>query len=257
MASPTSRSSGTSVEVPMKTKWCVIVLCAAAVSCSRGGGTISVAARDDTLFEGTGIGGLRIDEATLAEMQSAYGESEPSTLSTATALEFRRPPLGFWFLKPAEGDGPPRLYAVRTLLYDDCYRGKTSKGIGILDSLEAVRAAYGPPEAEYVGMNEHVHYYGQQGVIFTTQHPKEILALRSTRRRVPPPARSRPRPLTRVSSPGSWWCVRSGCWKGRRPSWRASRSSRRVPRPTSSSARSEPPALSASRGCSAAHRLSP
>ena len=159
----------------MKTKWCVIVLCAAAVSCSRGGGTISVAARDDTLFEGTGIGALRIDEATLAEMQSTYGESEPSTLSTATALDFRRPPLGFWFLKPADGQGPPRLYAVRTLLYDDCYRGKTSKGIGILDSLEAVRAAYGPPEAEYVGMNEHVHYYGQQGVIFTTQHPKEIL----------------------------------------------------------------------------------
>ena len=159
----------------MKTKWCVIVLCAAAVSCSRGGGTMPAAARDDTLLEGTGIGGLRIDEATIAEMQSIYGESEASTLSTASALDFRRPPLGFWFLKPAEGEGPPRLYAVRTLLYDDCYRGKTSKGIGILDSLEAVRAAYGPSEAEYVGMNEHMHYYGQQGVIFTTQHPKEIL----------------------------------------------------------------------------------
>jgi hypothetical protein len=107
-------------------------------------------------------------------MQSTYGKSEATTFSTATALEFRRPPLGFWFLKPAEGQGPPRLYAVRTLLYDDCYRGKTSKGIGILDSLEAVTAAYGPSEAEWVGMNEHMHYYGQQGVIFTTQHPKEI-----------------------------------------------------------------------------------
>ena len=159
----------------MKTKWCVIVLCAVAASCSRGGGTMPAVARDDTLLEGTGIGGLRIDEATIAEMQSIYGESEASTLSTASALDFRRPPLGFWFLKPAEGEGPPRLYAVRTLLYDDCYRGKTSKGIGILDSLEAVRAAYGPSEAEYVGMNEHMHYYGQQGVIFTTQHPKEIL----------------------------------------------------------------------------------
>lgn len=158
----------------MKKKWCVIVLCAAAVSCSRGGGKLA-AGRDDTLLEGAGIGGLRIDQATIAEMQSTYGESEPSTLSTASALDFRRPPLGFWFLKPAEGQGPPRLYAVRTLLYDDCYRGKTSKGIGILDSLEAVRAAYGPSEADYVGMNEHMHYYGQQGVIFTTQHPKEIL----------------------------------------------------------------------------------
>jgi hypothetical protein len=159
----------------MKTKWCVIVLCAAAVSCSRGGGTVPAAVRDDTLLEGAGIGGLLIDQATLAEMQSIYGESEASTLSTASALDFRRPPLGFWFLKPAEGEGPPRLYAVRTLLYDDCYRGKTSKGIGIFDSLDAVLAAYGPSEAEYVGMNEHLHYYGQQGVIFTTQHPKQIL----------------------------------------------------------------------------------
>ena len=139
--------------------------------------------RDDTLLEGTGIGGLRIDQATIEEMQSTYGKSEASTFSTASALDFRRPPLGFWFLKPAEGEGPPRLYAVRTLLCDDCYRGKTSKGIGILDSLEAVHAAYGPSEAEYVGMNERMHYYGQQGVIFTTQHPKEILpALYATAR---------------------------------------------------------------------------
>jgi hypothetical protein len=167
----------------MKTKWCVIVLCAAAVSCSRGGGTRPgagdeakpAAAHDDTLREGTGIGGLRIDQATIAEMQSTYGESAATTSSTASALEFRRPPLGFWFLKPAEGQGPPRLYAVRTLLYDDCYRGQTSKSIGILDSLEAVRAAYGPSEAEWVGLNERMHYYGQQGVIFTTQHPKQIL----------------------------------------------------------------------------------
>jgi hypothetical protein len=168
----------------MRTTWCVIVLCAAAVSCSRGGGTVPAAARDDTLLEGTGIGALLIDQATIAEMQSAYGESEASTLSTATALDFRRPPLGFWFLKPAEGEsGPPRLYAVRTLLYDDCYRGQTSKGIGILDTLEAVLAAYGPSEAEYVGMNERMHYYGQQGVIFTTQHPKQILpALYATAR---------------------------------------------------------------------------
>ena len=140
MGSPASRSSGTSVEVRVKTTWCVTLLCAAAVSCSGGGGTKSGAGkearpavvRDDTLLEGTGIGGLRIDQATIAEMQRTYGKSEPSTFSTASALEFRRPPLAFWFLKPVEGDGPPRLYAVRTLLWDDCYRGQTSKGIGIL-----------------------------------------------------------------------------------------------------------------------------
>ena len=176
MASPASRSSGTSVEVRMKTKWCVIVLCAAAVSCSRGGGGGPAAARDDTLLEGTGIGGLRIDQATIAEMQSTYGESEASTLSTASALDFRRPPLGFWFLKPAEGE---RVRRGSTRSGPSCTTtataAQTSKGIGILDSLEAVLAAYGPAEAEYVGMNEHMHYYGQQGVIFTTQHPKQIL----------------------------------------------------------------------------------
>lgn len=167
--------------MPLKTKWCVIVLCLSALSCSRGGDTKAgdaarpAAVRDDTLVEGTGIGALRIDQATLAEMQGVYGTSEPTTFSTPTALEFRRPPLGFWFLKPADGQGEPRLYAVRTLLYDECYGGKTSRGIGILDPLEAVVAAYGPSDAEYVGMNEHKHYYGQQGVIFTTQHPKEIL----------------------------------------------------------------------------------
>ncbi len=194
------------------------------------------AVRDDTLLEGTGIGALLIDQATIAEMQSAYGESEASTLSTASALDFRRPPLGFWFLKPAEGEsGPPRLYAVRTLLYDDCYRGKTSKGIGILDSLEAVLAAYGPSEAEYVGMNEHMHYYGQQGVIFTTQHPKQILpALYKTAR-----AATGKEPSEAVDSRvvTAIMVVRPfNVLERRSPPWRASRSSRRAPRPTFSSA---------------------
>jgi hypothetical protein len=165
--------------IPMSV--CVAIGLVASAACSRGRGTKEdgsakprVAARDDTLVEATGIGSLRIDEATVAEMQKQYGVSEPTTFSTATAKEYRRPPLGFWFVAPADGQGPPRLYAVRTLLWDDVYKGRTSKGIGILDSLDAVRAAYGEPDAEWIRMNERVHYYGRQGVIFTTQHPRDV-----------------------------------------------------------------------------------
>jgi hypothetical protein len=83
-------------------------------------------------------------------------------------------PLVFWFVSLPDGQGAPRLYAVRHLLYDEVYKGQTSKGIGILDSLEAVRAAYGPADADWVATFDEVHFYGQQGVIFTTRHPKEI-----------------------------------------------------------------------------------
>ena len=74
---------------------------------------------------------------------------------------------------PADGQGPPRLYAVRAPLRDNVYLGKTSKGIGFLDSADAMHEAYGPPDAEWVQMDQRLQYY-QQGVIFATQHPKMI-----------------------------------------------------------------------------------
>lgn len=170
--------------------WAAAILCAAGVSCSRGGtkpdagaspaedagASASEAVSDDTLFEGTGVGALRIDEATMDDVVSAYGLSSPITRSNGSTLQMSTSqiPLVFWFVTPADGQGPQRLYAVRHLLYDDVYMGKTGRGIGILDSLDAVRAAYGEADADWVATFEQVHYYGQQGVIFTTRHPKEI-----------------------------------------------------------------------------------
>jgi hypothetical protein len=57
--------------------------------------------------------------------------------------------------------------------YAEVYLGKTSKGIGFLDSADAMREAYGPPDAEWTQMSQRLHYY-QQGVVFITQHPRQI-----------------------------------------------------------------------------------
>jgi hypothetical protein len=89
----------------------------------------------------------------------------------------RTPYFQLSFVPPADGAGPQKLYAVRAPLRDDVYEGKSSKGIGFLDSAEAMREAYGPPAAVWVSMNsERTHYYPEQGVIFTTRHPKQIPA---------------------------------------------------------------------------------
>jgi hypothetical protein len=85
----------------------------------------------------------------------------------------RSPFFRISFIPPA-GGGVPKLYAVWANLRDDVYKGKTSKGIGFLDTLEAVHAAYGQPEAEWVTTNDRIHYYPQQGVIITTRHPNDI-----------------------------------------------------------------------------------
>jgi hypothetical protein len=159
--------------------WAAVALCAVGSSCSRGGGAGGAqpaAVLDETLIEGTGVGALRIDEATMDDVVRAYGISSPITRGSGSIVEMRSPQveLVFWFVPPPDGQGPPRLYAVRHLLYDNVYMGKTSAGIGVLDSLEAVRAAYGPADADWVATFDEYHYYGQQGVIFTTRHPKEL-----------------------------------------------------------------------------------
>lgn len=90
-------------------------------------------------------------------------------------VEMRTPQLlRLSFLPPESGHGPPRLYAVRVRLWEPVYTGKTSKGIGFLDTLDVVHAAYGPSDAVWVGMNDQLHYYGQQGVIITTRHPRDV-----------------------------------------------------------------------------------
>ena len=165
--------------------WGAVVSCAASVACSRGkgassggAGLLGTSARTDLLLEGSGLETLRIGEATVADAASRLGLS-PVADWTRTfddgLVEMRTPPLlTLSFLPPESGQGPPRLYGVRASLWEPVYTGKTGKGIGFLDSLDAVRAAYGPSDAEAVGMNDRTHYYAHQGVIITTRHPRDV-----------------------------------------------------------------------------------
>ena len=166
----------------MKTKslllWGAIAVCA--VSCSRGaakpGAGKAGAARIDTLFEATGLDTVRIDEATVADAIKALGvtEAEARTFDSAV-VELRKPPfLVLSFVPPPGGQGPQRLYAIRAALWEPPYTGKTSKGIGLLDSVERMHEVYGEPETVWVTQNNRIHYYPQQGVIFTTTHPRDF-----------------------------------------------------------------------------------
>jgi hypothetical protein len=46
--------------------------------------------------------------------------------------------------------------------------------VGLLDSAEAMRSTYGPPQAEWVQAEQSLHY-SEEGVVFATQHPKGAL----------------------------------------------------------------------------------
>jgi hypothetical protein len=166
-----------------------IALCAlVSVSCSRRGtkgGTASGGAgssaasvsQSDTFAEGTSLGPLRIDETTVPSAAKSLGltEADARPAGQHGELEMKVRWIRASFVPPSAGQGGLRLYAVLVYLGDDIHQGKTTKGIGFLDSADAMRAAYGPPDAEWITGREHIHYY-QQGVIFQTQHPSQIPA---------------------------------------------------------------------------------
>ena len=153
----------------------VFVLSAVSVACS--GGMSANSTPTNLLLEGAGLERLRVGEATVADAASGFGldVAEWTKTSQNGLVEMRTPQLlRLDFLPPESSEGPTVLYAVRANLWEPVYTGKTSKGIGFLDSLEDVRAAYGPSDAEWIRMNSRIHYYAQHGVIFTTRHPIDI-----------------------------------------------------------------------------------
>jgi hypothetical protein len=155
----------------------VVVASGISVGCSGGIGVSRAQAQTNLLIEGTGLETLRIGEATVADAASLFGlpEKEWTKTSNNGLVEMRTPQLlRLDFLPPEGGQDAPVLYAVRANLWEPVYTGKTGKGIGFLDSLEAVHAAYGPSDAEWVRMNSRTHYYAQLGVIITTRHPTDI-----------------------------------------------------------------------------------
>ena len=153
----------------------IVVGSAVAVACSGGMGANS--AQTNLLIEGAGLETLRIGEATVADAASRLGLAEAERTKTFDngLVEMRTPQLlRLDFLPPESGQGAAVLYAVRANLSEPVYTGKSSKGIGFLDSLEAVNEAYGPSDAEWVEMTSRIHYYAEHGVIITTRHPVDI-----------------------------------------------------------------------------------
>ena len=153
----------------------VFVLSAVSVACSGGMGTNST--QSNLLLEGAGLEKLPIGEATVADAASHLGldVAEWTKTSDNGLVEMRTPELlRLSFLPPESGQGEPVLYAVRANLWEPVYTGKTGKGIGFLDSFEAVRAAYGPSDAEWIRMDSRIHYYAQHGVLIITRHPIDI-----------------------------------------------------------------------------------
>jgi hypothetical protein len=155
--------------------WGAIALCAPSVSCSLGGSLNPFkASRTEPMVEGTSIGPLRIGEATMVEATKAFPtDRAPRAVGDGGLVQLSTPMFELSFVPPPDGQGQRTLYAARAPLKEDGYLGKTSKGIGFLDSVDAMRAAYGPPDAEVIGLFDNTYYY-QQGVIFTARHPKEI-----------------------------------------------------------------------------------
>lgn len=131
--------------------------------------------RGQPLLEGRGLSTLVIDQTTLAEAALVLGvdPKEASRLGQGGALELRTPMLKLAFLPSADDPSVPRLYAITAPLRKDGHLGKTEKGVGPLDPRSAVEAAYGPPQGEWLQMNQRLLYY-EQGVIFTVQHPKQM-----------------------------------------------------------------------------------
>ena len=143
-------------------------------ACNRAGAKAQKL-RGQPLLEGRGLSTLVIDQTTLAEAALVLGvdPKEASRPSQTGAIELHTPLLKLAFLPGADDPSVPRLYAITATLKKDGQLGKTEKGVGPLDPRSKIEEAYGPPQGEWVQMNQRLLYY-EQGVIFTVQHPKQM-----------------------------------------------------------------------------------
>lgn len=129
-----------------------------------------------TLQEGRGIESLVLGTTTLSQAVKTLGGAagEPSTSSTDAQLEAL--PLRLQFAA-AEGGGEPVLETIYTSRTENKtmpnWEGKTSRGIGLLDSVEKMHTAYGEPDAEWRQSWARVYYY-KSGVLFSVEHPSRV-----------------------------------------------------------------------------------
>lgn len=152
-------------------RW-ILPLLLAAAGC--GGPAIET---DATLVEGRGIEpALIVGTTTLSHAKAAIGETEsqPSTSGQETVWDVG----AYWlhFASP-EGGGEPVLHAITGMRRHNPqmpnFEGRTGRGIGFLASDEEMRAAYGPPAAEWIQTDGRIFYY-TEGIVFHAQHPSAI-----------------------------------------------------------------------------------
>ena len=105
----------------------------------------------------------------------AEDAGETTTAGPETAVTAG--PLRLIFAAPEAG-GEAVLYAIRTARIPNPqypqWKGRSSRGIGFLDSEEKVRAAYGPPAAEWHRSFGGRALYYTSGVVFVLEHPSKI-----------------------------------------------------------------------------------
>jgi hypothetical protein len=152
-------------------------LAAVCTGCS-GDTTSSGDLRQSTLIEGRGAEpNLIIGTTTLSRARTTLGgaASEPSTAGSEIAIEAG--PFRLIFVTPEAG-GEPVLHAIRTARIPNPqyprWQGQTARGIGFLDSEDEVRAAYGPPAAEWERSFGGRALFYTAGVVLVVEHPSKI-----------------------------------------------------------------------------------
>lgn len=152
-------------------RWVLLALLAAG---GCGGSAIDT---DATLVEGRGIEPhLILGTTTLTQAKSVIGEttSQPSTSGQATEWDIGAYRLHFF---SPNGGTEPVLHAITGMRRNNPqmpnFSGETGRGIGFLDSDEEMRAAYGPPAAEWIQTGGRVFYY-PDGAVFYAEHPSSI-----------------------------------------------------------------------------------
>jgi len=156
---------------------CALLLllgCVALTACKRSEARAATRAIAGPLLEGRGLAELQIGVTTPEAVAAQFGEAAGVPRRNGGRVELLVRPLKLEFVTPTEPPGAqPRLYAVKTSLQKGGYRGKTGRGLGFLDPIETMLELYGEPQAEWIRMDDRLHYY-IDGLVVTTQHPNLV-----------------------------------------------------------------------------------
>lgn len=151
---------------------------AAAIACG-GTGPSRGADTDATLVPGGGAApDLVIGKTTLADVRARVGDTEDVPSTTGPLTQWDLGAFRMQFVAP-EGSGSPVLESITALQRNNPrwpnWKGRTDRGIGLLATAEAVREAYGAPDAEWQAMSGRVLYY-EAGLVVRVEDASGISA---------------------------------------------------------------------------------